>query len=651
MSRLCFSSIILLCLIALSQPASAQKTNDAAKPPAPAPKQPAPASNAVSKDKTEAQAEAARVLKQRREQVRSLLVSRASDARNFRDQLLRARCLARIADALWEVDAEQARSLFRKAWEAAEVADAEGRKKLQEEIARQRTKTGGGFAVNLPPSVRPEVLRLAARRDRRLGEEFLGKLRAEREASGTPSVSLSLSGLPEAMEQRLNLAGELLGAGEVERAVQFAEPALITVSMSSIDFLSNLREKDPTAADQRYASMLAISGNNMQADANTISLLASYIFTPHFYLIFSGNGVSSSMMPGTSAPATVSPELQLAFFQTASSVLLRPTPPPEQDQSTAGLDGKYLAIKRLLPLFEQFAPRPITDAMHSQFEALSAMVHQNIRNGDDDWLQKGIRSEKKPADRLADQEQPLLDKIEHAKTSAERDGLYVDLVFLALAKDNIRARDYAGKIDESELRKQTAAFADASLVISAIDKKKPELALELARTGELTHTQRVWFLTQSAKLLAKTDHDKALGLLDDAVAEARRVEGADPDRPRVLLGIANAVKLVDPPRVWDATFDAVSAANSAEGFTGEDGLLTLTLQTKGRSSVRSNDAPDFDIEGIFGALANDDYDRAVEMARGFQGEAPRANAVIAIARAVLQAKQGSKQQPQPANKN
>lgn len=631
MIRFCLSSMILLCLVLFAWPASAQT----AKPPAPAAKQPVSASDAARKDKSEARAEADRLLQQRRAQARSLLVSLASDARNFRDQLLRARCLARIADALWEVDAEQARALFRKAWEAAEVADAEGLRKLQEEIARQQARTGGGaFAINLPPTTRPEVLRLAARRDRRLGEEFLDKMRAEKEASGTPRVELNLSSLPEAMEQRLRLAQELLGAGDVQRALQFAEPALLMVSMSTVDFLSTLREKDPAAADQRYAAMLANSGNNAQADANTISLLASYIFTPHFYLIFNSNAISSSMTTPTIVPATVSPELQLAFFQTAAAVLLRPTPPPEQDQSTAKLSGKYLAIKRLLPLFDQFAPRPITDAIHAQFEALSAMVPDGVRNGGDEMVQKGIGPDKK----VADQEEPILDKIEHAKTSAERDDLYLNLVFIALDKGNIRARDYAGKIDDSELRKQTVAFVDASLAISAIDKKKPELALELARTGELTHAQRVWVLSQAAKLLAKTDHEKAVGLLDDAVAEARRVEGADPDSPRVLLGIANALKLIDPPRAWDATFDAVKAANSAEGFTGEDGLMTLTLQSKGHSAVRSNSAPDFDIEGIFGALANDDYDRAVELARGFQGEAPRAAAVIAIARAALAAK-------------
>src|SRR3954453_3463520 len=73
--------------------------------------------------KTAANLDAEQQLKVRRAQARSLLIALSTDARTFSDQALRARSLARIADALWQVDAEQGRLLFRKAWEAAEFAD------------------------------------------------------------------------------------------------------------------------------------------------------------------------------------------------------------------------------------------------------------------------------------------------------------------------------------------------------------------------------------------------------------------------------------------------------------------------------------------------------------------------------------------------
>jgi len=59
--------------------------------------------------------EAERILKERRANAQSLLISLAADARNFSDQTLRARTQARIAGALWEADRERARTMFRGA--------------------------------------------------------------------------------------------------------------------------------------------------------------------------------------------------------------------------------------------------------------------------------------------------------------------------------------------------------------------------------------------------------------------------------------------------------------------------------------------------------------------------------------------------------
>jgi hypothetical protein len=245
-----------------------------------------------------------------------------------------------------------------------------------------------------------------------------------------------------------------------------------------------------------------------------------------------------------------------------------------------------------------------------------------------------LRAEKPAADR----EQALLDRLDRAKTSTERDSIYIQLVNLFGRTGDLRAREFASKIEDTEVRKQVQAYTDASLAIYFVEKKMPDQALEMAHKGDLTQIQKAWVLTQTAKLLAKTDKDKATEVVDEAATEARRIDVSDPNLPRALVSVANALKLIDPVRMWDATFDAVKAANSAEGFTGEDGELVLKFQSKGQSSVYQNDVADFDLEGIFKDLAVQDYDRAVELARGFQAEGPRAVATIAIARAILEPK-------------
>jgi hypothetical protein len=596
----------------------------------------APVKTVSGKEKSEARLEAERIRKEQQAQARSLLVSLASDARSFRDQALRARSLARVADALWDVDVEQGRSLFRKAWEAAEIATRENNERLNIRDGVVSVKsddlnpaTFSAIAANR--DLRKEVLLIVAPRDRALSEEFLEKLKESQPERKSENTSVDLWGLPDALQQRLSLAENLLRAGNIERALQLADPVLGNVNISTLNLLTLLREKDAAAADQRYAAMLVSTANNMAADANTVSLLSSYIFTPNTYVIFNQEGVPSYSVAKATPPANVSPQLRLAFFQTASAVLLRPQPLPEQDRSTTGVAGKYMVVKRLLPLFQQYAPLDMTASMRAQLEALDSLVNETVRRGETESVEKEIT----PGEPFADRESSLLDRIERAGTSDERDQLYYKLALLTLEQNDVKARDYVSKIDESEFRKQAQRWVDWHLAINAIEKKKAESALEINRTGELTHIQRVWVLTQASKLLAKSDRSKASSLVDTAIAEAQRIDGGDLDRPRALFAIANALRVVESGRVSEAIFDAVKAANSTDGFTGEGGMVTQTMSRKSVINIRSQPVPDFDIEELFGALANEDYERAVQLARGFQGEAARANATIAIARAVL----------------
>ncbi len=630
MKRLSLPFLAAFCLLVIpytieAQPATKTQANE----------QPVASAKDAAADKAARDAEAARILRERRANAQSLLISLAADAGSYGDLKLRARTLARIADVLWDADPERARTLFRKAWDAAEIVDQEGLRKMQEDIKQQQAKTGNS-AVQGPPNVRGEVLRLAARRDRALGEELLAKLKIEKDREATEAADRSKSNpsdTPEGLSQRLSLARQLL-ATDVERALQFADPALGIITREGIDFLSYLREKDAAAADRRYAAMLAMAVGNLQSDANTVSLLSSYLFTPHVFVSFSGSGASTTQSSGNSEPPVVPAELRAAFFRSAAGILLRPQAAPGQDQTSSGLQGKYLMIKRLLPLFEQYAPKDMTDAMRAEMDALGTTVPEDMRQRDDDTVREGIR----PRLTNEDREKTLLDRIDHAKTSDERDALYLQLAQIFAQNSEMRARDYVDKIENSELRNQVRAFIDATMTIRALDKKDVARVLELVRTGELTHLQKAWALAAAGKLLAKTDHEKSLTVIDEAATEARRIEGSDPDRPRALMAVANALLVSEREKSWDATYDAIKAANSADGFTGEDGALRISLQTKSMSSMRSSSAQDFDVAGIFGDLAKEDYNRAVDLARGFDREAPRASAVIAMARAVLEEK-------------
>lgn len=577
-----FTLIFAACLTVAAQPKSGN---------------PPPAK--LSTDKAAREAEVERLLKERRANAQSLLINLAADARNFTDQVARARTQARVADILWETDRDRSRALFRAAWDAAEVADTEILRRANEAIKQQSNDD-----KIISPAARDlwrEVLRLASKHDRGLGEEFLAQLKERKGPDGTETSPREVAQI--AARQRLDLARQLLDAGDADRAIQFADPVLSPITWQAIDFLSYLREKNATAADQRYAAMLSNAAADPQTDANTVSDLSSYLFTPHFFVEFTSEGTRMNAQAAQGQVPAVTTELRLAFFGAAASVLLRPLAPPGQEQNSAGHDGHYLVIKRLLPLFEHYAPTEMTAALRTQLDALTSLASKSTRDRDDDeWVRKDIGPEK-PSD---DWEQQLLDRLDHAKTSAERDQLLLQLALVLAGRGDLHARDYVDKIDDTDMRKGVRPYIDASLTLRAVSKKDVERLLEIVRTGELTHMQKSWAYSQSAKLLSKTDRERAQTLIESAASEARRIDTSDPDRPRAFFGVTNALFLIDHKSAWQQIDDAIRAANSADSFSGEDGELVFGVRVKGMHYARSNPVPDFDVGGIFGAFATED---------------------------------------------
>lgn len=584
---------------------------------------------AAEKTKAAKDAEAERVRNERRANAQSLLLALASDATRFNDSTLRTLTLARVADLLWEADRQRSRAMFRTAWEATEIAEKENLARYHEWRSQYMNASGLTIRPSFP-RVRLEVLRLATRRERALGEEFL-KLKGLADSPQVPTDANYPVNL-----QRIEVACHLLNAQQVEQAAQFADPALNMISTWTVDFLSSLRERDPVAADQRYSVMLANAAANSTTDANMVSMLASYLFTPHSFVMFSGDGGSFiDSFSGNRERPVVNPALQLAFFRTASSILLRPLAPPGGEQNSPGHNGHYLVIKRLMPLFEQFAPAEMTAALRGQLEALSSLITKATRDRDDDNLvREGIRPNKFEEN----WEQSLLDQLDRAKTSAERDNANYKLATMFAGKGQLKARDYVDRIDESELRNNVRTNVDMRLGHYAVNKKDVDRMLELVRNGQLPHVYKARLLSLAAKLLAKSDNDKAAMLIDLAAAEARRIQASDADSPRAFLAVANAVLSVNPAAIWDAMSEAVKASNSAESFSGEGGQLSYSVPLNGMPYSYRETVPDFDLDGIFKTLTEQNYDRVVELAQGFTRQGPRAVATIAIARTVLEEK-------------
>jgi hypothetical protein len=580
-------------------------------------------------------AEADPMAEVRRASAVSLVASLADDARAFRDPVLRARMQARAADALWDTDRERARALFRRAWDAAEAADREAESLTADE------RRGPP-----PPNVRREVVGLAAKRDQTLGEEFLTKLEESRKsedsevASAPAATSAQLPGQrfnpdqpPAAMTQRLSLAQQLLDGGDADRAMLFADPALYPVNTYGMAFLNSLREKNAQAADRRFASLVTRAASDPASDANSVSLLSSYVFTPHLYVTVQSDGRSHTRRwrENNSPPADLPAPLRDSFLSAAAGILLRPLPAPEQDRTSSGREGAYVVVTRLLPLFERYAPDRAA-LLRARQSLLAQDAPEQSGRTDDQLLTRGIVPEDPNRDRV----QEALDRLGSAKTSGERDMVYFRAATAALDTDPERARELAEKIEDTDTRRQLIAFMAFQRVQDAVRGKRAEEALRLAHGDQLTPVQRAWGLTEVARLLAKSEPGRAAEALDEAAAEARRIDESSPERVSALIAVATQMALVDRTRAWELMTEVVKSVNALPEFAGEGGQMTMRVQFKNGGAMTQNvNVESFDLAGVFDSLARDDFERAAALARSLKGESPRSIALLAVARSVL----------------
>lgn len=591
-------------------------------------KEPEPTPTKAQQEKLAAAALAA----EQRNLVLTQLISLSEEARSYHDLSLRPHILARVADALWDADGDAARRIFRQAWDAAEAADTEDSNAKIEGPQMQMVtalRRMGGI------DKRNEVLRTAARRDHALAEEFLMKLK-EQENKDNDLKSVSSA---DDSARRLRLGRNLLEDGEIDQAIAFATPALIKVNPDSIGFLSSLRVKRPEIADQKFIYLMALAELDPASDANTVSLLSSYTFSPGYYITYNSDGTSIwGFEEVRSTPPNLPADVRTTFFKVAASILLRPLPPLEQDTTTSGRMGKYAMIRRLLPLFDQYAPDSAT-ALRAQLTSLATEIPKT-RLGDPNRATQpsnfGPPSLPLPGDIL----QRLQDQLDHARNSKERDGFCRQAAAELAEQGDARALDIADKIDDTKLRDEVRSYVDFQLVRFALKRKDATESIRLARKGQLTHLQRGWAYLQAVRLLsksAKPNQSEATALLDETIAEARRMDAEDSDRARVLFGATTQFLPLDEVRTWELITESVKSANSAEKFTGEKtSIFSMPMSMKAGMTFESISEDGFGIVPVMRLLAGRDLNRGLDVAKSFKRDGPRAVAILAIASAILE---------------
>lgn len=571
---------------------------------------------------------------QKRSIALSLLSTLAIEARSYRDELLRARVQARVADVLWDHDQQAARSLFMRAWDAADAIN------LQEPVSRSISARSSsrpapaGRAVRT--NLRAEILRLASARDYKLGEALLAKLTKSANSGEVPAGKDSTSARPSDQElrERLRLASEFIENGNVQRALQFADPALVQTTTMTIQFLVSLRDKDQRLADQRFARLLAIAAEDPVSDANTVSLLTSYAFTPSTYLQVSETGIPSMILNDRSPAPSLDASLRSNFFRVSANILLRPL--DQLDRSSAGRPGTYLITRRMFPLFQQYAPE-LVGAISAHLAAMGPEAAQATQRAGERVLNRGFDSNNTgTAAGQNDVEADLNDLLERASNGEDRDRAYAFAAMQLARAGDARAYDFVDKVEDTETRKSVRKIVDYGYLRGLLDNKKTEELISRITKSELNPTLRANYLIRAADLLVKTDRVRAIEVLAKAIEEAQRIEAGTPERAYVFVSLLAAFSKLDRARTADLAREMIKAANNVADFTGENSQYDWTIDGKFSARLGTALAGNSDLREAFAGLAEDDFYQAVDICRTFKGDAPRALVTLAVARAVLE---------------
>ncbi|HEX8709863.1 MAG TPA: hypothetical protein VF723_16600 [Pyrinomonadaceae bacterium] len=593
----------------------------------------------------------------RRTQALGLLAETAERARSFKDLSYRVRIQVLAADALWSFDVEQARAVFRRAWEAAAAAD----RAEEETLAREAGTPAAASVAASVTEARDEVLAAAALRDPRLGELFLRELLGERdEAKGEKQnaarnealLKTAGRGLSAGGTRRLALAAELLQEGETRNAALLAAPVVNEgAGPELLAFILQLRERSAGEADALYLRLLERAAADARTDANAVLLLSSFIISPGLLVAVNEYGsLEFRPLPPTTEnpPAPPSQELRTAFFNLAASVLLRPLPPLDAGRSLQQTIAGYYAIGRLLPFFEQPAAQSVqyVGALRARQSELFNEIEAGRREQVSAQFEVQSLSRKGASNPLGS----LTEQLARAG-DAERDRLRLSIVKTAVRNSLWdRARRAAAEIEATEQRRAALSFVAASQIANIspdyADEQEPDVEsiAKFVRGADVPPLAKAWGLAQAALIAARLKRpgrsQQVARLLNEGERYAARVRPASPQSVAAYGVLTLAAARVAPPsRAWALLSETVRAANAAEDYAGDEAALDIAADENpaGAGDVEfSVEAEVFRLDGIFATIARMDFEKALAEARALRGEVPQAFASIAIARSVLE---------------
>lgn len=458
----------------------------------------------------------------------------------------KARLLLDASEALWPVDAEQARSVVKLAWDAA-LKDDSARSLLEPDATLARIL--GSLSVHdvlLAEKLRSTLPDKERQRFSQRSYQFLQDHQFGGE-HGSGSKHWTVVG---------TAIDDALAAGKSEMAIDAVRKVMADgYNDDLVSFLSYLRQRLPEAADRMYLELVHRNWFSPFVPPAEVVVLSSYLFTPGIvYLLSTRNGGVLSIIDLPlgfgPAPQDVDPEVRRAFYEMAAKAFLAPEPMDEKVLALPDIAAyrtvTVLAINKLLPHFELEAPEYVP-ALRARVDSLSRWAPLNPK----DWTEPMM------ARVLSD---PNFGRYDHGAGPTERDDAYYEREALLFATHGQfdRARESGSLIRNDEGREKTLTRVNLEDASRALQRGAFERVLEIVSTEELPEATEVSLLAAAARGVAKQDEGLAASVFAEARQKAEKAEDAGL-QVRLFAELAISALAIGSNQSWECLELAIGA--------------------------------------------------------------------------------------------
>ncbi len=609
-----------------AKPASAASTDKKAKG------NPASKPENKSGDGSARKAEEKLELTQRQERSLLLLEQSASDAASLSNKRIVARLQAAAAEALWDHRPDQARELFRSAFDFANKHYRE----TGDTNADQMTRA----AFMTRTDQRLEIIKQAKTKDAELGKELTEKYVEEKQREREENRAKAARPQPgsevfgDAAGQGadiLEAATQLLSVDQ-SAAIELARKALaIGVSQTAPGFFGNLAAKDRAKADALFLFALDRVAQDPLPHAGQLLLLAPYAFGDKTAV--SSNGQSTSMMTSfIPKDFVVSEQLAQRFIGVALATLSRQAEaiPAQTEEQSSRFAVALFAAQYLVSRVEKHQPALIPE-WQELITRLSPLVAEKTRKSVGDSAKHDDPAAREQTKESGDRVKSLLDQAEQAADPERRNNLYREAAQAAgNGGDYARALDIADRITDLEFRLKVRSWLSFDASRDASKKDKLDEAKRYALNVRETD-QRAWLFLEIARAALKSsDRVKANDLLSDALKFAMDADNTS-GKVRALSGIANVYAGFDLQRGFDAAGEMIRTVNRLREPLSDQTQLVRLFEGGGNTMIMSQDAQEFDAAGTMALLAKQDYERALTLTQYIENPQMKISSLIAVA--------------------